>query len=216
VRNSSKKLWPLAVGFSALGIVLLLVISSKGPPSSPREQSPSLTESVSFPTQHKVDISKQPQAPRRTNLPIRLISTASSGDGSDARSSALLAPRNASQDSRAEVYTVGEKISFAPQAEITRILPNRVELQNGSLPEYIELDRASSPSTSPALTAPRVENSKPPLGIPGSYGSTSETPGSMKMAPLEPKLRVNFNSAIRSVAPAPGFGMPLADPARSN
>jgi len=71
-----------------------------------------------------------------TSLGIKLVSTFSVGNGEDGRSSSIIS----SGKGAADVYTVGDAKSFAPETKIVRILFNRVEFSNKGRLEYVELE----------------------------------------------------------------------------
>lgn len=71
----------------------------------------------------------------QTNLKIQLLSTVSVGDGTSPHSSAVI------QSGREiDTYTTANRKKFAPNVEIVKILPKRVEFINGNQLEFVLLE----------------------------------------------------------------------------
>lgn len=79
--------------------------------------------------------------PVKTNLPIKLLSTFSVGNGTDQRSTATVQSSGGSAGGASEVYTVSDEKQFAPNTKITKILPDRIEFVNGGRMEYAEIEK---------------------------------------------------------------------------
>lgn len=91
------------------------------------------SQSVTRTPPKKQDIPKNQKAVK-TSLNINLISTVSVGDGRNKMSSAVV------QSGRTtDVYTVNDEKSFAPQTEIVRIMPKKIEFLNKGRLEFAEL-----------------------------------------------------------------------------
>lgn len=103
----------------------------------------------------EIDLTK---AAVKTNLGIKLISTFSVGDGSDARSMATISKGGGASES--DIYYIGSKNSFAPGASIKKILPDRVEFVNEQSRqlEYVEIDSYDKTAASSSFTAPNTFN----------------------------------------------------------
>ncbi len=129
---------------------------------------------LNIPQGARIKTPQDPNTPRRTHLPVKLISTLSVGDGSDSRSSAMIQSNGSLRGSGVQTYVVGEEQSFWSGVKITRILPNRVEFLHDKAREYLELDTSSSPST---YYAPPKQDGFPEtgLGIQANFGSTRES-----------------------------------------
>ncbi len=79
----------------------------------------------------------------KTNLDISLLGTLMIGEGTDRRSSALVAM---GKGKGAKAYFVGGEESFGTNVKLTKVEKGRVEFINGNRLEYAELEEASKKS----------------------------------------------------------------------
>lgn len=108
-----------------------------------------------------------------TNLKVQVTGVLVVGEGTDSRSSATIvgggAPKaeptrgksrgKESASSGAKVYAVGDKESFAPNTELVRVQPDRIEFLNNGKLEYAEVlaegvDIFGPPQRAPVASAP--------------------------------------------------------------
>lgn len=77
----------------------------------------------------------------KTNLDIKVLGTLVVGDGTDRRSSAVIA---GGKGRGAEAYYPGEEPSFAPNVKLRLVAKDRIEFLNGGRLEYAELEDFAS------------------------------------------------------------------------
>ncbi|HEX5036881.1 MAG TPA: type II secretion system protein GspC [bacterium] len=110
----------------------------------------------------------------KTALDVKIGSTLKIGDGTDRRSSAIVAVGR----SKGQTYFVGDEEGFAPSVKLMKVRRRRVEFLNGGRLEYAEMEDISKTIFAPAeevfgkLSLGKDSKIKPKSDSAGSSGGT--------------------------------------------